>query len=225
MQNLTTKAFGGLLGLLIVMAVLLLVPPGTLAYWQAWTFLGIFGGSALAITLYLIKRDPALLARRVYGGPTAEQALSQKIIQSLASLGFIGMLVVPALDHRLGWSSVPPYVTVAGEMLVALGFLIIFLVYRENSFTSATIQIAADQKVVSTGLYALVRHPMYMGALVLLIGMSPSLGSWWGLSLNLLVLPALIWRIFDEETYLTRGLTGYAEYVGKVKRRLVPFVW
>jgi protein-S-isoprenylcysteine O-methyltransferase Ste14 len=135
------------------------------------------------------------------------------------------MIVVPALDHRFGWSAMSPYLSVAGDVLVALGFLIIFFVYKENTFASATIKIYPEQKVIMTGLYARVRHPMYLGALFLFVGMSLSLGSWWGLFVYLLLMPALIWRIFDEEKLLTKNLPGYSEYRNKVKYRLVPSVW
>jgi protein-S-isoprenylcysteine O-methyltransferase Ste14 len=219
------KALGGLVCLLLVMAALLFLPAGTLDYWQAWTLLAVFSGSALAITLDLMKRDPELLQRRLRAGPTAEKERSQKIIQSITAIGFIAMLVVPALDHRLGWSPVPAYVSLAGDALVALGFLITFFVYRENTFASATIEIAPGQRVISTGLYAHVRHPMYMGGLFCFIGMPLALGSWWGLFVFLLILPALIWRIVDEEKLLASNLPGYAEYCRKVRYRLVPFVW
>jgi protein-S-isoprenylcysteine O-methyltransferase Ste14 len=225
MKDLNKKAFGGLLCLLVVMAALLFIPAWTLAYWQAWVFLAVFDGSALAITLYLMKKDPQLLERRMRGGPVAEKEMSQKIIQTVTAIMFIAMLVVPALDHRFGWSEVPPYIAIAGDVLVALGFLIIFLVYKENTFASATIEITPDQKVISTGLYALVRHPMYMGALLLLVGMSLSLGSRWGLCVFLLFIPALAWRVFDEERFLAKNLPGYSEYLNKVKYRLMPGVW
>ena len=223
--HLNIKAFGGLLCVLLVMAALLFIPAWTLDYWQAWAFLAVFGVSALAITLYLMKKDPKLLERRVYAGPTAEKERSQKIIQTITSMGFIAMLIVPALDHRFHWSEVPLYATVAGDVLVAIGFLITLFVYKENTFASATIELAPEQKVISTGLYALVRHPMYMGGLFLFVGMSLSLGSWWGLFVFLLIKPALIWRIFDEEKFLTKNLPGYAEYRNKVRYRLIPFIW
>ena len=225
MKDLNKKAFGGLLCLLVVMAALLFIPAWTLAYWQAWAFLAVFGGSSLAITLYLMKKDPQLLERRMRGGPVAEKEMRQKIIQTLTAIMFIAMLVVPALDHRFGWSEVPLYVAMAGDVFVAVGFLIIFVVYKENTFASATIEIAPDQKVISTGLYALVRHPMYMGALLLLVGMSLSLGSRWGLCVFLLFIPALAWRVFDEERFLAKNLPGYSEYLNKVKYRLMPGVW
>ena len=135
------------------------------------------------------------------------------------------MLIIPAFDRRLAWSRVPLYIEVIGDVLLAIGFFIVFLVYRENTFASATIELAPGQKVISTGLYALVRHPMYMGALFLFIGIPLSLGSWWGLFVFFLIMPALIWRIFNEEKFLTRNLPGYLEYQKKVRCRLIPLVW
>ena len=225
MNSLNIKAFGGLLFLLLAMGALLFLPAWTLDYWQAWTLLAVFGVSALGVTLYLMKKDPMLLERRMQGGPTAEKEWSRKIIQTITAIMFIAMLVVPALDHRLHWSTVSLSVSIAGDVLVGLGFLIIFYVYKENTFASATIELAPEQKVVTTGLYALVRHPMYMGALFLLVGMPLALGSWWGLFVYILFIPALLWRILDEEKFLAKNLRGYSEYLNKVPYRLVPYLW
>jgi protein-S-isoprenylcysteine O-methyltransferase Ste14 len=225
MNILTKKAFAGLLFLLLVIAALLFIPAGTLDYWQAWTFLAVYFVSSLAITLYLIKKDPKLLARRMRGGPAAEKEPTQKIIMSLASLGFVGLIVVPALDHRFAWSHMPPYMALAGDVLVLLGWLVIFFVFKENTFTSATVELAPDPKVVSTGPYALVRHPMYAGGLVMFLGIPIALGSWWGLLVIVAMTPALIWRLLDEEKFLARNLPGYAEYQKRVRDRLIPLVW
>lgn len=225
MNALQLKAFAGLLFLQVAMAALLFIPAGTLYYWQAWTFLAVYFASSLAITLYLMKNDPKLLQRRMSGGPIAEKQPAQKIIMSLVSPSFIGLLVIPALDHRYAWSQMPPSVALAGDLLVAIGWLAIFFVFRENSFSSATIELAPDQKVISTGPYALVRHPMYSGALVMLAGMPIALGSWWGLLVIVVIMPALIWRLFDEEKFLARNLPGYVEYQNKVRYRLIPQVW
>jgi protein-S-isoprenylcysteine O-methyltransferase Ste14 len=219
------KAFGGILVVVVVMAALLFVPAWTLDYWQAWTFLAVYFAGSVAITLYLMKKDPELLERRMRGGPTAEKATTQKIIMSIASLGFIALVVVPALDHRFGWSRMPPSAALAGDVLVALGFLAVFFVFKENSFSAATIELAPDHKVISTGPYALVRHPMYAGGLVLLAGMPIALGSWWGLLVLAALTPALIWRLYDEEDFLARNLPGYAAYRKKVRYRLIPLVW
>jgi protein-S-isoprenylcysteine O-methyltransferase Ste14 len=225
MKHLNAKAIAGLLAVLLVMSAGLFLSAGTFDYWEAWVFLAVFFVASLAITLYLMKEDPALLERRVYGGPTAEKETSQKIIQSLTAAAFIAMLVVPGLDHRFAWSRAPMYAKVAGDVLVALGFIIIFFVYKENSFTSATIDVYAGQTVISTGPYALVRHPMYGGGFLMFLGMPLALGSWWGLPILAVMMPALIWRLLDEERLLTEKLPGYAEYKNKVPWRLVPFVW
>jgi protein-S-isoprenylcysteine O-methyltransferase Ste14 len=219
------KTFVGLLLLFLVIAALLFVSAGTFRYWQAWTFLAVYFGASLAITFYLMKNDPELLRRRMSGGPFAEKEPVQKIIMVFMSLGFIGLLVVPALDHRFAWSDVPPLVTLAGDVLVVLGLLGVFFVFRENSFASATIELAQDPKVISTGPYALVRHPMYAAGLVMMLGMPIALGSVWGLPIIAAMIPFLIWRLLDEEEFLAGNLPGYLEYRNKTRYRLIPLVW
>jgi protein-S-isoprenylcysteine O-methyltransferase Ste14 len=225
MTSLNMKGFGGLVALLVVMAALVFVPAGTLDYWQAWTFLAVYFVASLVISLYLMKKDPALMERRMRGGPFAEKEPAQKIIMVLTSAGFIGLLVVPALDHRFAWSHMSPYAAVAGDVLLGLGWLAILFVFKENTFSSATIELAPDQRVISTGPYAIVRHPMYAGALVMLLGIPIALGSWWGVLVIVAMLPALIWRLIDEERFLARNLPGYVEYQDKVRYRLIPLVW
>jgi protein-S-isoprenylcysteine O-methyltransferase Ste14 len=225
MTSLNIRALrASLLGLL-AMAALLFLPAGTLDYWEAWVFIAVFAGTSSAITVYLAKRDPQLLERRLKAGPHAEKETTQKIAVLLAFVGFIALLVVPALDHRFGWSRVPLSVSLAGDALVALAFLIIFFVFKENSYGASTIQVAAGQRVVSTGPYARLRHPMYAGALLLIAGTPLALGSWWGLLVILVMVPALVWRLLNEEEFLKRNLPGYAEYAERVPYRLVPFVW
>jgi protein-S-isoprenylcysteine O-methyltransferase Ste14 len=224
-MGLNIKAFGGLLFLFTVLGALIFLPAGTVHYWQAWTFLAVFGASALAVTLYLMKNDPKLLERRTQGGPISEKETNQKIIQTITAIGFAAILVVSALDHRLSWSPIPSYLPLVGEALVVFGMLVIFFVFKQNSFASSTIEIAPEQEVISTGLYGLVRHPMYMGAFFYLVGIPLSLGSLWGLLMLALVMPALIWRLIDEESFLAKNLHGYSEYQVKVTYRLVPFVW
>jgi protein-S-isoprenylcysteine O-methyltransferase Ste14 len=225
MNILTMKAFRGLLFLVVAMAALLFIAAGTLDYWQAWTFLAVYFASSVAITLYLVKKDPDLLQRRMRGGPFAEKATSQKIIMSFASLGFVGLIIVPALDHRFLWSQMPPAMALAGDVLMELGWLAIYFVFKANTFSAATIELAPDQKVISTGPYALVRHPMYAGGLILLVGIPIALGSWWGVLVIVAIIPALIWRLIDEEQFLARNLSGYVAYQEKVRYRLIPWVW
>jgi protein-S-isoprenylcysteine O-methyltransferase Ste14 len=219
------KPFASLVAAVVFMAALLFVSAGTLDYWQAWLFLGIYMFLSLAMTVYLMKRDPKLLERRMSSGPAAEKEPAQKIIMLWMSLGFIGLLVVPALDRRFGWSRPPPSVALAGEALVLIGWVGFFLVFRANAFASATVELAPDQTVASTGPYAVVRHPMYAAGLVMLAGMSPALGSWWGLMVIVSILPALVWRLLDEERFLAKKLTGYSEYQRTVRYRLLPGVW
>ena len=225
MKNLYTRTLLSLGALTLAMALLLFVPAGTIRYWQAWVYLAIFMGASLLTSLYLIRKDPALLNRRLRGGPTAEKEGTQKIIMLFASMGFIALLVVPAFDFRFGLSVVPFSVVAVGDILVAVGFYFIFLVYRENTFASATIEVAENQKVISTGPYALVRHPMYASALLYLIGTPLALGSYWGFLAFLFMMSFLIWRLFDEEKFLARNLPGYVEYRRQVQYRLVPNVW
>jgi protein-S-isoprenylcysteine O-methyltransferase Ste14 len=225
MKGLNYKAFGGLLFLFIEMATSLFLPAWTLDYRDAWVFLAVFFFFSLAITIYLIVRDPKLLERRVKAGPVAEKERSQKIIQFLATIAFIMIFVVSALDHRFSWSMVPRFVVAAGDIFVALGLLFVFFVFRENSFASATIEVGNEQTLVSTGPYAFVRHPMYFGALVMLTGTPLALGSWWGLLTVIPIMGVIIWRLLDEEVFLEKNLQGYTTYRNKVKYRLLPFIW
>jgi protein-S-isoprenylcysteine O-methyltransferase Ste14 len=203
----------------------LFAPAWTLDYPRAWIYLVIFTLAAGLITLYLVKHDPALLERRIRAGPRAESAPLQQAIQGVAALAFIGIFLLASLDHRFLWSRVPLAVAVAGELAVVLGFLIVFTVFRENTYTAATIEVAPDQTVVSTGPYALVRHPMYAGALILIAGSPLALGSWWALLPVLLLTAALVVRLLDEETYLGAQLPKYLGYRERVRYRLLPGVW
>ena len=225
MQDLRKKAFVGLLRLLLTLAALLFLPPWAVHYWQAWIFLSVFSASVLAITTYLMKKDPNLLQRRVNAGPAAEKQSRQKTIQFLASIAFVAVIIFPAIDHRFAWSRPSPYVAFAGDVLVALGLLIIFFVFKENTFTSGIIEVAPQQTVIFTGPYSLVRHPMYFGALVMLSGTPLALGSWWGLLTTIPITLVIVWRLLDEEAFLAKNLPGYSEYRNKVRYRLLPFVW
>jgi protein-S-isoprenylcysteine O-methyltransferase Ste14 len=222
---LNARALISLAVLILIMAALIFIPAGTFNYWQAWLFLAVYCVSSFAITLYLIRKDPNLLQRRMRGGPTAEKQPTQKIIMSLTSVGFIALLVVPALDHRYGWSAVPTTIELIGDASVALGFLGVLRVFSENTYTSSTIELAADQRVISTGPYALVRHPMYAAALGLLMGIPIALGSYFGLIVFVAIIAALIWRLLDEEKFLAANLSGYVEYQKKVRHRLILGIW
>ncbi len=182
MNNLVRKTILGFAKLFIGFGIFVLAPAGTLDFWQAWAYLFVFAASSALITAYLWKNDPKLLERRINAGPGAEKEKSQKLISLLAILAFVGVIIFPALDHRFSWSEVPPSVVIAGDVLTALGFLITFIALKGNPFAASTIEVAPDQRVISTGPYAIVRHPMYSGGLVLVLGTPLALGSWVGAS-------------------------------------------
>jgi len=210
---------------LIVIAGVLFGSAATLDFWQAWLFLAVYCSGAFGLVAYLIAFDPLLLERRSRGGPTAETSTVQKVAMTIFSVAFVGGLVLAGLDHRFHWSAIPLSVVLMGDGLIAVGFLIVLYVFRVNSFAAATIELAPDQRVISTGPYALVRHPMYAGGLLLLAGIPIALGSWWGLLGVAAMLPALIWRLIDEERFLAARLPGYTQYLDHVRYRLLPLVW
>lgn len=207
------------------MASLLFGCAGTIHYAPAWVYLGIFFAASLLITIYLMKNDPSLLERRVDAGPWAEPRVVERVIMSLASAGFIASIAVPALDYRFHRSPLPLAWIVVGDVLTAISFAIVFFVYRENTFTSGTIEVVAEQRVVDTGPYAIIRHPMYAGGALLFISTPLALGSAWGLVAFVLTLPALMWRLFDEESLLSSTLPGYTSYCSRVRWRLIPGVF
>ncbi|MBB3655484.1 protein-S-isoprenylcysteine O-methyltransferase Ste14 [Rhizobium sp. BK650] len=210
---------------LLALAILVFLAAGTLAYWQGWLFLVHFAAWSAGTSIYFYYRDSALLEKRMRAGPAAETEPAQKRIQLFTSIVMIALILVSILDHRFGWSTVPAWAVIAGNLLIAAGFMFVVVVLRENSFASATIEVAEGQKVVSTGPYALVRHPMYAGVLPLASGIPLALGSWWGLVIVPLILVGLILRLLDEEGHLRRDLPGYQDYCLEVRYRLVPGIW
>ena len=206
-------------------AVLLFAPAGTFAYWQAWLYGFVFIAGTTALSVYFLKHDPELVRRRMRVGPKAETESAQKIIMVLIFSGFLLLIIVPSLDHRWHWSAVPVWLVLFANGLVALSFGAFFVVMKKNSYAASTITVEAGQPVVSTGLYGVVRHPMYSGALLLLFFTPLALGSYRGLLVGVAMLPALIWRLLDEERFLKLNLPGYAEYCRKVRYRLVPGTW
>lgn len=209
----------------VLLGLLLFLPAWTLNYWQAWVFILVFMTAVNAIGIYLSVKDPALLERRQKVGPAQEQNAAQRIIMSLALVCIVGLLVYCALDYRSGWTPVPALVSILGDGLVVLGLYINFIVFRANSFGGSTVQTFDEQKVITTGPYAIIRHPMYAGVLVMMSGVPLALGCWAGLAILLVMLPALVWRILDEEKLLRKDLPGYTEYTQKVRYRLVPYLW
>ncbi|HEX7980553.1 MAG TPA: isoprenylcysteine carboxylmethyltransferase family protein [Gemmatimonadaceae bacterium] len=225
MAPLADRAWLSLVLLAVFMGAVLFGSAGTLNYWQGWAYLLLFVGLSGAVTQDLLRRDPALLERRLKGGPQAERRPAQQVIMIFASLAFLSVLVVPALDHRFRWSSVPLAGIVLGNILFIVGFLFVGRVYRENTYTSATIEIHEGQRVIDTGPYSVVRHPMYAGALLYMLGTPLALGSYIGLLGVVLMALVIVWRLSDEERMLGRELQGYEEYKTRVRYRLIPGVW
>ncbi|MEL7565645.1 MAG: isoprenylcysteine carboxylmethyltransferase family protein [Dehalobacterium sp.] len=209
----------------ITLGVVLFLPAWTLGYWQAWIFITVFMILITLSGIYFSIKDPALIARRKEAGPAAEQSTGRKINIMYAYLAELSLLVLSALDHRFGWSHMPAYVSIIGDGLVVLANVIWFYSKKENSFAGSAIKIYEGQKVVTTGPYALVRHPNYVGDLTLVLGIPLALGSWWGLVVFVLMIPAMVWKIHDEEKLLKKDLPGYVEYTQKVRYRLVPYLW
>lgn len=222
---LLARAFAGFIFLFLVIASVLFGLAGTPHDWRAWVTLAVFFGCAGAITVWLWFRDKALLERRVKAGPGAEPDPMQNVVQTLAGFAFLATFAVPGLDKRMGWSNAPLAVSLVGDAMIAIGFLIVFHTFRENTFTAGTIEVAEGQHVIDSGPYAVVRHPMYAGALVMIAGIPLALGSWWGLIPAALLVPVLVWRLLREETFLAANLPGYDAYRGRVCYRLVPFFW
>ncbi|HTU02256.1 MAG TPA: isoprenylcysteine carboxylmethyltransferase family protein [Candidatus Sulfotelmatobacter sp.] len=214
-----------LIGTVVFFAVIFL-PAGTLEYWQGWVFFGTFAGLSSLTTVYLARYDKPLLERRLRAGPTAEQRSAQKVITAVGGLVFVGSLVTSILDHRFGWSpAVPAWLSLLGDAFGGLGFLIYFLVIRANRYAAATVEVAKGQTVVATGPYAILRHPMYAGALLMLVWTPLALGSWWGLLSAPLFVGWFVWRLVDEEQVLRAHLPGYPAYTRRVRYRLVPYIW
>lgn len=225
MGNLIVRTILGFAFLMLVLALVLFISAGSIGYWQAWVYLAVFALCTVLITAYLFRYDQKLLASRVKAGPTSETQKSQQIIQSLASLFFISLFIVPGLDYRFHWSYVQTVVSLVSDGFVALGFFIVFLVFRENSFTSAIIEVSDQQQVIASGPYSVVRHPMYAGAILLLIFTPLALGSWVAIPLPVPLILVVVARLLEEEKYLSANLSGYEAYRQKVAHRLIPFIW
>jgi protein-S-isoprenylcysteine O-methyltransferase Ste14 len=193
-------------------------------FWQAWVYLVVSLAAGATIFTYLQLADPKLLKRRLRG-PVPEKETSQNLLQLAAVSVFAGTIVLSSLDHRFSWSHVPVFATIAGDALVAVSFLIIFLALRENTFAAVNIAVEAGQQVISTGPYAIVRHPYYCGLLVWFLATPLALGSWWSLLMLVPMALVIAWRIGYEERFLTEHLRGYGDYRQSVRFRLLPLIW
>ncbi|DAC72917.1 MAG TPA: isoprenylcysteine carboxylmethyltransferase family protein [Thermoplasmata archaeon] len=224
-REIRSKAFFGLGFLLVILWLGLFLPAWSLDFFQAWVFWLTFSTSTIIVTIYLLKKDIKLLETRTKAGPTAEKEKSQKIIQIFASIFFILLVILPGFDHRYRWSNVPLYLVITGDIFVLLGFVIIFRVFKENSFASGIIETDRGQKVITTGPYRFVRHPMYTAGLLLILFAPLALGSYWALLFAFLLFVIIVIRLLYEEKFLMKNLLGYKEYCEKTRHRLIPFIW
>lgn len=205
-----------------VLGLAFFLPAGTLNYWEAWAFMAILFTPMFFIMQYLIKNDPALLERRAR---SKEQASEQNLIVKLSFVYYLVTYLLPGFDKRYGWSDTPLWLVVLAQVFVFLGYILVTQVFKENSYASRTVEVDEDQKVIDTGPYAVVRHPMYVGVTTLYVLSPLALGSTWGLLASVLIIPLIIARIVSEEKILAKDLAGYTEYQQKVKYRLIPLVW
>lgn len=209
----------------VALGATLFLVAGTLDYWQAWVLLVVAALSTAIPTAYLARTNPVALERRQSAGPTAETRVVQKVSMAGWWLSLAGMIIVSALDRRFDWSHVPTVVCLIGAVLVGAGLALGMLVIIQNSHAAATVRVAQGQTVIASGLYGLVRHPMYTGNVLMMVGIPLALGSYWALVFVIPGLIVLALRIRDEEQLLREELDGYRGYMQTVRYRLVPYVW
>jgi len=211
-----------LAGLFVAFALVLFIPAGSLRYWAGWAYCAVLGIPLVGVLTYFLKHDPAFLERRMRH---KEKETTQKWVVVIGSTLFAAGFVLPALDFRFGWSEVPVWVIAVADALVLLSYGFVFLVFRENSYASRIVEVEKSQKVISTGPYGVVRHPMYTGTIVMYLATPVALGSWWGVLPMLSIPVILVVRLLNEEKVLARSLPGYSRYLRKVRYRLLPGIW
>jgi protein-S-isoprenylcysteine O-methyltransferase Ste14 len=224
-SDLRHQALGAMIRFDIFVAMIIFLSAWSLRFWQGWLFWLVFSALVWWITLFFLKHDPHLIEGRMKAGPRNEQRTTQKIIQALASLLAAALMIVPGLDHHFGWSSVSVPIVLLGDAMRVAGFAIVFRVFRENSFAASTIKVETEQRVIATGPYAMVRHPMYSGASMALLATPLALGSIWGLLIASALIAVIVVRLLDEERYLASNLAAYDSYCRKVRHRLIPMIW
>jgi protein-S-isoprenylcysteine O-methyltransferase Ste14 len=208
----------------IVLGVILSLLAGSFSYWRGWVLTVLLAVLTTSQGIYLGIKNPELLKRRTQVAPEGE-SMAERIFIVVGLVGTFAMFVVAALDRRFGWSKMPVWVSVLGDALLLFSFYLYYLVFKENSYAATSIKTFEGQKVISTDLYGIVRHPKYVGDLFLGISIPLAFGSWWALVLIALTIAGLVWRILDEEKLLMKDLPGYIEYTQKVHYRLVPYLW
>lgn len=206
----------------IFLGIFLFLPAGTFRFWEAWIYCLLLIVPWIFAVIYFLKRSPDLLERRMR---SKEKEKEQKTIILLSSIVFLIGFAIPGLDHRFYWSEVPVCLVIAANVFVLLGYLIVFFAMRENRYASRIIEVEKGQKVISTGPYAIVRHPMYTGVVPMFLFTPIALGSFWALIPFLFLPILLVFRILNEEKVLLKELPGYKEYCQKIHYRLIPLIW
>ena len=221
-SNLSRRVLARFLTGAVVLGLLFFVTAGTVRYWHAWIFIAILFIPMFFVLLYLLKYDPALLERRMR---TREKERQQKLLIKFSTFTTVTAYVIPGLDYRFKWSTVPSTLVVIADIVIFAAYIFFFLVLRENSYAGRVVEVERDQKVISTGPYAFVRHPMYVSVSLLFLFSPIALGSYWAMIAMVPILPVLIFRIKNEERLLMQELSGYEEYTQRVRYRLLPMVW
>jgi len=219
------KSILSLVLILFVMCGLLFLTIGSFHFWQGWVFWGIIGISSILINIYMLKFEQNILTEMLKSAPSAEERRKKQVVSILAIFFFVGIIVVPGLDHRFSWSHVHLAVTLIADRLLIVAFYLIFRTVRENRIAKGINGEIASQKVISTGPYKLVRHPIYTGALLMLVCAPLALDSWIVLPFSLPMIVIIVVRTLEEEKFLHANLQGYTEYCLKVRYRLIPLVW
>ena len=221
-KKLFVQAIVKFLAGVVLVGALLFIPAGSFAYWQAWLFLGILFIPMFVAGLIMMAKNPELLRKRLNA---KEEESEQKLVLALSGLMFITAFVAAGLNYRFGWLPLPVWVPIVGAVLFLLAYVLYAEVLRENTYLSRTIEVQEGQKVIDTGLYGIVRHPMYMSTLLLFLAMPVVLGSLISLAIMLFYIPIIALRIRNEEKVLEEGLEGYREYKTRVKHKVIPFIW
>lgn len=213
-----SKFFAGL----VIVMVLLFIPAGTFAYWQAWLFIGVLFVPMFLFGLVLMKRNPDLLRKRL---SAKEKESEQKRVVAISGVMFVAMFIIAGFNHRFDWWMLPDGIVLSAAAAFLLGYVMYAEVMRENVWLSRIIEVHENQQVVDKGLYGVVRHPMYTSTLILFLSMPLILSSPWSFVIMLLYIPIIVKRIINEESVLSNELDGYAEYKQKVRYRLIPYLW
>jgi len=208
--------------LIPVLGLIFFLPAGTLRYWEAWVYMGILLIPMFFAMSYFLKYEPEFLERRMR---TREQETEQRAIIKWSVVWFLLAFILPGFDYRFGWSDVPVWVVLLADLVILLSYALILWVFRENRYASRVVEVEQTQQVIRSGPYAVVRHPMYVGVVLMYLASPVALGSWWALLPALLIIPIIVARIVNEEKVLARDLPGYTEYMQETRYRLIPGVW